>query len=267
MHFVRECTFRNHVCSQCHTTGHKDGFCSSAKRRLISKRPSRHNPPTQRQKTRADAIFKISNIDCYRYRRYATIKVDTHTINFQVDTASDVTVINKVTWNLMGKPKLEPHSLIAQSASGDQIRFHGQRKCTYSLKDVSAEGTFYVANTHHNLLGAEWISKMGLYSIMDALPTSDPCPTDPTITMSSVATSSDVADELQRRYPEAFSSDLGLYKHFEASLQLKPGAKPVFRPKRPVPYAAQEAVEKELDRLQLIGVISKVNYSNWAALL
>ncbi|VDO27161.1 unnamed protein product [Heligmosomoides polygyrus] len=91
--------------------------------------------------------------------------------------------------------------LIAQSASRVQIRFQGQRKCTYSFKDVSAEGTFYVANTHRNLLGAERISKMGLYSIIDTLPTTDPGQPDPTITMSSVAPSSNVADELRRRYP------------------------------------------------------------------
>ncbi|EPB66865.1 hypothetical protein ANCCEY_14045 [Ancylostoma ceylanicum] len=35
--------------------------------------------------------------------------------------------------------------------------------------------------------------------------------------------------------------------------------------KAPVPYAAQPAVGKELDRLESIGVISKFNYSDWAA--
>ncbi|MFH4983517.1 hypothetical protein AB6A40_010226 [Gnathostoma spinigerum] len=40
---------------------------------------------------------------------------------------------------------------------------------------------------------------------------------------------------------------------------------PLFRPKRPVPYAALSALEKELDRLEENGFISEVNYSTWAA--
>ncbi|PIO61563.1 hypothetical protein TELCIR_16909 [Teladorsagia circumcincta] len=50
-----------------------------------------------------------------------------------------------------------------------------------------------------------------------------------------------------------------------ATLRFQAGAKPVFRPKRPVPYAALASVEKELERLEANGVISKVNYSEWAA--
>lgn len=74
-----------------------------------------------------------------------------------------------------------------------------------------------------------------------------------------------VAEQLKQKYPEAFNNGLGRYKLSKATLQLRPGVKPIFRPKRPVPCAALPAVEKELDRLESIGVISKVNYSNWAA--
>ena len=47
--------------------------------------------------------------------------------------------------------------------------------------------------------------------------------------------------------------------------QLKPGADPVFRPKRPDPYAVQHVVEAEIGRLEAEGIISRVNYSEWAA--
>ena len=51
----------------------------------------------------------------------------------------------------------------------------------------------------------------------------------------------------------------------KAKLRLKPGAKPVFHPKRPVPYAALSKVDEELNRLQLQGVITPVSYSAWVA--
>ncbi|EPB79085.1 hypothetical protein ANCCEY_01838 [Ancylostoma ceylanicum] len=116
-----------------------------------------------------------------------------------------------------------------------------------------------------NLLGAEWISKMGIYALMGSLPTTDLG--QPLEINASIAdqTISSVAKQLQRDYPQAFSGTLGLYKLSLTTLQLKAGAKTVFRSKRHVPYAAQPEADKELDRLESIGVISKVNYSDWAA--
>ncbi|XP_056138781.1 uncharacterized protein K02A2.6-like, partial [Lampris incognitus] len=49
------------------------------------------------------------------------------------------------------------------------------------------------------------------------------------------------------------------------NIKVKPDTKPVFRKARPVPYALKDAVEKELDRLEKAGIISKVDHSQWAA--
>ncbi|VDO89439.1 unnamed protein product [Heligmosomoides polygyrus] len=127
-----------------------------------------------RSTARSEAIYTVSSVNCSLYRRYAIIKVQDQEINFQVDTASDVNVISKDTCTLMGKPELRPPSLIAHSASGDRIPFLGQSHCTYKFNNSSAQGTFYVADIPSNLLGSEWVSKMGIYAIMDSLPRTDP---------------------------------------------------------------------------------------------
>ncbi|KAK5981532.1 hypothetical protein GCK32_002501 [Trichostrongylus colubriformis] len=163
MHLVRHCSYRRHKCSECQKIGHKDGFCQS---RIQAKRSKQRST---KPITRSDAVFKVSKIDC-SYRRFATILVDDKPIHFQVDTAADITIINESTWKSMGRPHLQPATLIAHSASGDRIHFLGQRKCTYSFNSASAQGVFYVGRTQPNLLGSEWISKMGIYSIMDSLP-------------------------------------------------------------------------------------------------
>ena len=54
-------------------------------------------------------------------------------------------------------------------------------------------------------------------------------------------------------------------KIFEATLQLKPGAKPKFCKARPVPFALKAAIDRELDRLESQGILEKVSYSEWAA--
>ncbi|CAH8550749.1 unnamed protein product [Dicrocoelium dendriticum] len=70
---------------------------------------------------------------------------------------------------------------------------------------------------------------------------------------------------LKRKFSTVFQTTLGHCTKFKASLTLRPGTTPVFRPKRPVPYAAIQPLEQELDRLQQAGVITPVNYSAWAA--
>uniref|UniRef100_A0A914R997 Uncharacterized protein n=1 Tax=Parascaris equorum TaxID=6256 RepID=A0A914R997_PAREQ len=58
---------------------------------------------------------------------------------------------------------------------------------------------------------------------------------------------------------------LGRCTKTRITLYIRNHAEPVFRPRRPVPYAAIEAAEQELSRLENQGVITKVDYSRWAA--
>ncbi|BHF57788.1 hypothetical protein SprV_0100073400 [Sparganum proliferum] len=93
-------------------------------------------------------------------------------------------------------------------------------------------------------------------------------------------------DSRYKRYEDLFSVDLaaqddawkvrlllrklGLAEHERYAnfiLPKNPENQPVFRPKRPVPYAALPLVEAELRRLDELGVLVPVSYSAWAALI
>ena len=54
-----------------------------------------------------------------------------------------------------------------------------------------------------------------------------------------------------------------LYKNAIATLYLKPGSKPVFRPKLLVPFDSQQLVETELYFWKRVCGISCINYSEW----
>lgn len=51
----------------------------------------------------------------------------------------------------------------------------------------------------------------------------------------------------------------------EAHLEVQEGATPRFHRPRSVPYALRGAVEQDLERLERLSVIEKVQYSDWAA--
>ena len=62
-----------------------------------------------------------------------------------------------------------------------------------------------------------------------------------------------VASQLRttiQNHPNVFKPGLGTVKGITAKLEMKPDARPKFCKARPVPYALQEAVEAEYNRLE-----------------
>ena len=62
-----------------------------------------------------------------------------------------------------------------------------------------------------------------------------------------------------------FKGERATIKHFRAKLHFKRNACPVFMKPRSVPFAIRQAIEKELKRLEAVGIIEKVPHSKWAA--
>ena len=71
--------------------------------------------------------------------------------------------------------------------------------------------------------------------------------------------------ELKGSFPEVFSAGLGNSTKIKAKFERKENTRPIFRKKRDVPFAATEEINKELDRLVNMGILSKVEFSEWAA--
>ena len=97
------------------------------------------------------------------------------------------------------------------------------------------------------LLGREWLQHIRLDWKAIALVTKDPL------------------QQLLNKHAELFDDTLGTMKDYTATLTVKDSARPKFHRPRPVPFAVREAVSKELDRLKKLGILEKVEHSQWAA--
>ena len=77
------------------------------------------------------------------------------------------------------------------------------------------------------------------------------------------------AEKLKKKlkvvYPEIFPGGLGKCTKMMAKFELQENVRPVFKKKQNVPFALLEQINKELDRLVKTGVLSKLEYSEWAA--
>ena len=77
-------------------------------------------------------------------------------------------------------------------------------------------------------------------------------------------TSASALPSLLKRYQDLFKDELGIVKDVTAQLKLKSDASPKFFRPRSVPFAIRDAVGAEIDRLEKMGILEKVDHSDWA---
>lgn len=72
-------------------------------------------------------------------------------------------------------------------------------------------------------------------------------------------------EDLLKKHSQLFRSELGTLKGMEAKIFVPPDSQPQFYKPRPLPYALKDKVEQELDKLVEAGIITPVQFSDWAA--
>ena len=68
-------------------------------------------------------------------------------------------------------------------------------------------------------------------------------------------------DNVLAKHKSVFNDELGTMQDTKAKLFVKPDSIPKFFKPRSVPHALKGAIEQELNRLESMGVIEKVRYS------
>ena len=69
------------------------------------------------------------------------------------------------------------------------------------------------------------------------------------------------------QYGEVFQLGLGTMTQIKAQLSLQPDTRPLFHRPHSVPFSIRDKVGKELDRLEELGVLRRLDFSEWAALI
>ena len=71
-------------------------------------------------------------------------------------------------------------------------------------------------------------------------------------------------EDMLKEYESVFTDGVGTLKDHKANLKIEENCQPRFHKARQVPYALRPKVEAELRRLEEQGILSKVEYSEWA---
>ena len=249
-HFSQYCPYKNHVCKMCGRVGHLERYCF-------------------RKGHRQSNLIQITKLQNYKsFRRYVTLKINGYDATLQIDTASDITIISYQTWLNIGSPALQTTNKKARNASGTTIPFIGEFICDFTLGEYYGNGTCYISKSKNlDLLGIEWINQLNLWNIpLDSVCHTQDIQQEIEYDVAIVGSypNTDPTD-LYEEFSDVFTERLGKCEKMVAELFVEPGVRPVFRPSRPVPYSMIELLDAELKRLEESEIISKVNYSAWAA--
>ena len=176
----------------------------------------------------------------------------------ELDTGAGVSVISEETYkkHFSGTP-LMPSNTRLRAYTGQTLKVHGQLIAHLKYQDQSADVPLLVVEgSGPSLFGRDWLSRI-------RLDWTKIC----NIRVSETDLPQGVASWLRRtiqNHPNVFKPGLGTVKGILAKLEMKPDARPKFCKARPVPYALQEAVEAEYNRLESEGIVEQVEFSEWA---
>ncbi|XP_058449298.1 uncharacterized protein K02A2.6-like [Malaya genurostris] len=260
MHFVRDCPFSNHQCKQCNRSGHKEGYCNCfSKMKSVSSGEEKKLPnrPRKSGKAKSRRIFIVNHIAQHSSKRkYVTTIINGVEVKLQLDTASDITVISKRTWNSLGKPSIKKPTIQAMNASGKPLHLFGEFYCDVTINGNTRKGRCFVTTSINlNILGIDWIELFKLWSV----------PIDSVCNQVKTESVEQRICKFKTQHAEVFNDSLGHCRKTKVKLFLKPNSKPIFCPKRPVPFNTISLVDAELTRLETSGIIQPVDFSEWAA--
>ena len=90
-------------------------------------------------------------------RKYINICPNNKKIKFQIDTRSDLTIINAETWKKIKCPTLSNSKKIARGVTGEKLKFMGETFINVFFNGKERKSKAFVMQNAQNLFGTEWM--------------------------------------------------------------------------------------------------------------
>ena len=270
-HLANVYRFINAKCRACAKTGHIAKVCRSkpmdnSSRTAYSqnKRSDRTNTvevtaPSETPMSTSFSTHPLSTDSPSSYTMFSVISrskpimlsvtVNGRPLDMELDTGASVSIISEDTFNSVLKDtvSIEPTNISLRTYLGKELPVLGTTEVEVVYETVILP-LIIVRGQGSSLFGRNWLEHIRLnwpsiHAIHDK----------------------PVVRELIAKHSRLFRQDLGTLKGMEAKIYVPSNAQPRFFKTRPLPYALKDRVKKELERLQKVGVISPVQFSDWAA--
>ncbi|BES87362.1 Hypothetical Protein NTJ_00167 [Nesidiocoris tenuis] len=252
-HSAKECTARNLHCTFCNAPRHVAEVC-------LKKKFARdvRNVAEEGEEEEILPIYAVQ--DSQGNQRFPPILVPVDVngirISFEVDTGSPVTIISEKVFKTIPKLSqgiLHPTTSTFKDYNSKIITPMGEAVVRVTHNDLTRHLKLYVMKGNYaSIMGRSWTENLRILSITKSVNNVTQCKQNFKI------------DELLEKFSPLFSDVVKAVKNYTYSVELKDDAQPVFKRPRPVALTLLSGVERELQRLENDGVISKTTFSDWA---
>ena len=248
-HLATVCPCREFVCHSCKKKGHLAKMCRRKGRGSNSK--PKHEQ-TNIVEDRDDAV--MHHVDSGSHKPYrVSVNVNGKALSMEIDTGASVSVVGKETFDLIQRGvssiRLQETPVTLKTYTGQQIALLGSVLVPVEYKGQTCNLPLVVTKEEGPpLLGRDWLAALRLdwKTIFTVSPTLS-------------------LQQILEKHAEVFKEGLGELRSVKAKIYVSKGEQPQFFPPRPVSFALRQKVEEELERLQSLGVIRPVQFSDWAA--
>ena len=239
-HLVRQ----THKVKQGETSQAQTGLCIDSKN--VEKEPSP-----------ADIVHVHSVTPSLPESYKVPVEINGASLLMELDTGAAVSLISKATWlQQLNSPELQASDLKLQSYPDRNLPVLGC--CTVTARVQNADQVYLplivVEGQGPSLFGRNWLEKVNLdwreIAKVNSVTTAK-------------KTMGEQLDGLIQQYKDVITDKLGHCRKVKAKLYMKENAIPKFHRSRPLPLALKAKVEKELDRQVKLGIIQKVDVSEW----
>ncbi len=224
------------TCHKCHRQGHYASQC-------LSKTVAATTQAEECSDTEEEVFLGAVRSDKGSVW-FTNLSLQGKKVQFKMDTGAEVTVISEKAYHTLSTGKLQKASRNLFGPTHQPLAIMGQFDGILQRGKLSyTEKIYVVKNLHNNLLGLPAIDALQLIKRVDSTVKVQMC---------------EAALSIRERFPKVFKGLDTFGENY--TIQMKEDIHPhaLYTPRR-VPFSLRKAVEEELQRMESLGVISKVN--------
>ena len=201
-----------------------------------------------------DLISQVYMLPSSKMKPLKTVvNINGKDVEMEIDTGASVSVMThteyKRLWSPKSRPPLHAAGVKLKMYTGGTIKIYGTCEVVVNHQgDEEKLPLIIVESEGPNLLGRDWLMKLKLdWHMLNQVQVKEELTT------------------LISKYSDIFQNGLGTIKGISARIVVEERATPRFCRPHPVPFALRSKVDKELERLESMGVLEKVEFADWAA--
>lgn len=268
-HSPDECWFKDKDCNQCNRRGHIQKVCKTKQKerkpnvKWRNKKVNEMNEDNSNESNSDEYEQELACLELHSVKEnkqnviWVTPEIEGQKLKMELDTGSALSIISYKDYkNKFAKMKLKHTPVTLKTYTGEKVSPLGKLKVKVKYEKTKRVLDLYVVqNDNVPLFGREWLRSIQLnwksIKVMEMSSES----TEPTPGR---------LRNLLDRYSPVFQDGIGTLAQIKAKVALTENAQPKFHKARNLPYALRPKVEAELKRLEDQGILSKVEWSEWA---